>query len=106
MSLIRQNISVASTKILQISGDTLTKSIKTFDSTSDWGNSIGGYYSITYLSSEHNKGLLPIFLTEELVIDSYRNVMPDSITTNSDGDVIISVIDSPDGRFSGRIIAI
>jgi hypothetical protein len=84
MNSFRQNISVLSTKILQISGDS----------------------SITYLASEHNKGLTPFFLVEELVSTFYNVVMPDSITTNASGDIIISVIDSPDGRFSGRIIVV
>jgi hypothetical protein len=77
-----------------------------FNSTTDWGVPVGGYYSITYLASEHNKGLTPFFLIEELVSTSYNVVMPDSIVTNTSGDIIISVIDSPDGRFSGRIIVV
>jgi len=104
MNQFRQNISVLSTKILQISGDPSTKSVMTFNSTSDWIGPIGGYYTITYLSSSHNKGLTPVFLTQELVSTSYNIVMPDNINTNTSGDIIISVIDSPDGRFPGRII--
>jgi len=106
MSSFRQNISVLSTKILQISGDSSTKSVKMFNSTTDWGVPVGGYYSITYLVSEHNKGLTPFFLVEELVSTFYNVVMPDSITTNASGDIIISVIDSPDGKYSGRIMVV
>jgi hypothetical protein len=106
MNSFKQNISVLSTKILQISGDSSTKSVKTFNSTTDWGVPVGGYYSITYLSSDHNKGLTPLFLVDELVSTTYNVIMPDSIVTNSNGDIIISVIDSPNGRFSGRIIVV
>lgn len=106
MNSFRQNISVLSTKIYQISGESSTKSIKIFNSTTDWDGPTDGYYSITYLASEHNKGLTPFFLVEEMVSTSYNIVMPDGITTNTSGDIIISVIDSPDGRFSGRIIVV
>ena len=106
MSSFRQNISVLSTKISQTSGDTSTKSVKVFNPTTDWGGPTDGYYSITYLVSEHNKGTTPFILIEELISTSYSVVIPDSIITNDIGDITISVIDSPDGRFSGRIIVV
>jgi hypothetical protein len=83
-----------------------TKSIKTFNNTSDWIGPINGYYSITYLSSAHNKGIYPNYLIEELISPSFYGVIPDSVITSDLGDITFYVTESPDGRFSGRIIVV
>lgn len=93
-------------KIIDLTGGTQIKSVKIFNSTTDWSGPSGGYYSLSYLASAHNKGLYPNFLIEEFISSSYYNVLPDSINTNASGDITINVIDLPDGRFSGRIIVV
>lgn len=94
--------------LISLSGITssASKSIKTFNSTTDWDGPIGGYYSINYLASAHNKGIYPSYLIEELISSSYYGVLPDSVNTNTSGDITINVIEIPDGRFSGRIIVL
>lgn len=156
MNSIRQNISVLSTKVIEISGGTIPKGIEiplgipssgnfngavpgwnsstyvtnaidqlnktflvfsgqsvtagkstlTFNSTTDWVGPVDGYYYISYPESLHLKNGNPIYLVQELISGDFYDVKPDHIITSGSGDVIIYVIDDPDGRFSGRIILV
>lgn len=93
-------------QLVYLTGTTALRTTKQFNSTSDWTGPIDGYYTITFLASNHNKGPYPSFSIQELISSSYYDVITDSVSTNSIGDIVFSVIDNPDGRFSGRIIVI
>ena len=93
-------------KIVDLTGGTVVKSVKVFNSTFDWNGPVGGYYYLNYLASVNNKGLYPNFIIEELISSSYYSVLPDSVNTNVSGDITLNVIESPDGRFAGRIIVL
>lgn len=93
-------------KLIVLTSTTASRSVLMFNSTSDWNGPTNGYYSISYLSSAHKKGLYPNYFIEELSSSSYRSVMPDTININLSGDITFYVVDIPDGRFSGRIIVV
>ena len=81
----------------------LSKTIYTFD-TIDWVGPTSGYYTLS--NTTHGKGNYPTLHIEELISTNYYAVSPDSIQISSNGDIVLYVVDNPDGRFSGRIIII
>lgn len=83
-----------------------TKYISTFNNTTDWGTASGGYYSITVLVGSHKAGTSPTVQIFELTGSDYDMVQVDRIRVNSSGDITIRVPETPDGRFTGKIVVI
>ena len=81
----------------------ITKYTQSFNSTTDWGSAVGGYYEITITSSNH-KVAIPTVQVFENVSGSFDVVQPDRIRVNSNNDVLIRVTQSPDGRFAGKLV--
>lgn len=81
-----------------LSGSTTTTPYTdTFNNTTDWSGPSGGFYTISVLKSTHNKG-------STVDVHVYENdiEVESGITVDSNGDVTISVSETPDGRFVGR----
>lgn len=76
----------------------------TFNNTSDWGTASGGLYSIVVPEGTHLKGVNPTANVYELVSGSYELVFVERLLISNSGQITISVLDSPDLRFSGKII--
>lgn len=75
-----------------------------FNSTTDWGTAAGGLYSITIPAGTHGKGIPTTVQLYEDTGTEYVMVDSDTLKINkSTGAVIISVSDTPNGRFAGIV---
>lgn len=74
-----------------------------FNATTDWGSPSGGYYNIVVTEAVHGKGLQPSADLYELNGITYEEVYG-AIVVAANGNVTISVPQSPDLRFEGRIL--
>jgi hypothetical protein len=81
------------------------RSSTTHNNVLSWGSPSGGEYTITITAGTHGKGTSPNVQTYELVSGNYVNVFP-SIVINNTGDVSIKVLETPDLRFTGKILII
>jgi len=81
------------------------RSSTTHNALLDWGSPSGGEYTITITAGTHGKGTSPNVQSFELVSGNYVNVFPNIIINNS-GDVSIKVLETPDLRFTGKILII
>ncbi len=79
--------------------------VHTFNATTDWGSPSGGYYTLTVSAVTHGLGTTPISEVFEIIGSDLQKVNV-SIEMNSFGDVSISVLSSPDLRFSGKLLLI
>jgi hypothetical protein len=77
--------------------------VDTFDDSADWGAASGGNYSITIAQLTHGKGVSPKVQVFELVGATYELVYLNTIVSAA-GNVTISVNETPDLRFEGKII--
>jgi len=84
----------------------VSKYSATFNDTSDWGAPSGGYYNITVLESSHNAGLHPLIQVYKLNGSDYELVTPAITVDSATGDVIIGVLETPDSRFTGKIVIV
>lgn len=80
--------------------------IYSFNNTTDWGSPSGGYYTIIILAGIHNQGLDPQVMVFEQVGLLFEYVTVDQLALNASGDISIRVPDSPDLRFTGKLIVI
>ena len=69
----------------------------------DWVSG-GGYYSISILETTHDNGLNPLIQVQELVGSNYRDVIVDAFIDNVTGTVTIQINQTPDLRFTGRVL--
>lgn len=78
--------------------------VQTFNATTDWGSSLGGFYTIVIPVSTHGKGSNPVIQVFELIGSDYdivdTTIFIDSITSS----ISIKSLQSPDSRFQGKII--
>lgn len=84
------------------SGGSVTPSITSFVN-GDWTGPASGEYSITVTEATHGKGSNPTVTVYEDNTGTFERVEP-SIELNASGDVTISVTETPDLRFEGKII--
>lgn len=80
------------------------KYVFNFNSNTDWGSPVSGYYIINILQTTHLKGTDPFVQVFELVGGSYELVNVDLISHNISGDVIIRILETPDTRFEGKVV--
>lgn len=76
----------------------------TFNATTDWGSASGGYYTITVDSDDHLKGTRPMIQLFQLIGSDYEEVDVEDVTVNSSGDIAFRVLETPNGRFEGKIL--
>jgi len=69
-----------------------------------WSGPSGGFYTYTVLAIDHGKGVNPGVQVYLDTSSNYDKVEVDRVRISSIGDVEIRVPDSPDLRFTGRII--
>ena len=67
---------------------------------------IGGNYRLTILETVHQMTGNNIVKVQELVGSNYRDIEVDVFVSSLSGDVSIEVSQSPDLRFTGRILII
>jgi hypothetical protein len=72
-------------------------------STVDW-NLSGDQYVITVLKSDHEKGTAPGVQVFVIEAGHYVKCEVNNISINNDGDITISIPQSPDLRFNGRVV--
>lgn len=82
--------------------------VGTFNNTTDWGTASGGLYTITITAATHGKGanVSDVSLYETVSGNSVLIVVDTLSINNSTGDVSFSVSETPDGRFTGKVIII
>jgi len=76
---------------------------QTFNATTDWGSASGNLYSITVAAATHGRGLNPEVTVERDDGTNYIPVWLRHRTVKANGDVVISVPETPDLRFAGRL---
>lgn len=72
-----------------------------FNATSDWGSPSGGYYSFTFT---HNLGSEDLNITIWDDTSTSTIVLPEIVETPDGNNITISVPETPDSRFAGRIV--
>ena len=77
--------------------------VDSFNSTIDWSGPSNGYYSRTVTETTHGMGSNPKVVVREGT-GPYYEVFVDQVAIATNGDVTISVTQSPDLRFSGQTI--
>lgn len=77
--------------------------VQTFNATSSWGSSVGGYYTITIPVSSHAKGSNPVIQVFELNGSDY-DVVDTTIFIDNTNSISIKALQSPDSRFAGKIV--
>lgn len=75
-----------------------------FNNTIDWGTPSGGYYSIVIPEGTHLKGINPTATVYELEAGEYVLVLTDQLKISNTGQVTFRVLETPNLRFSGKII--
>ena len=87
--------------------DAITTEITTyelvFNNTTDWGTPSGGSYTITISEAVHLKGTIPRVQVFEKNGINYDNVVT-SFSVSNTGQVSLIVNQTPDSRFSGKIL--
>lgn len=77
---------------------------QSFDNTTSWGTASGGEYSITITAGTHGLGTdVMAEVYEEISPTEFQKISVSLILTTA-GSVIISVLETPDLRFTGKII--
>lgn len=74
-----------------------------FNSTTDWGSPSGGIYTMSIPASTHGKGTKPIVQVLELNGGSFIMIGLAS-KMDASGNITLEVNQTPDNRFSGKII--
>jgi hypothetical protein len=77
---------------------------KTFNATTDWGSASGGYYTITLASTAHLKGGNPMTKFYKTSGSDFEEVEPNTVTITATGNVVFTVMETPDGRFAGKVL--
>ena len=85
----------------QLSDEDVSSYAATFNATTDWGSASGGNYSITF---PHNLGTYSLSVQVWDETSGHFTTMPGGISMPSTNQVTISVPQSPDERFAGRIV--
>jgi hypothetical protein len=81
--------------------------IHVFNATTDWGTPSNGYYLITLPAATHGKGTNPLYQVSETSGSKQIFTLPDEEAyNNSNGDITVTVPETPDGRFAGKIVVI
>ena len=80
--------------------------IESFDATTDWGSPSGGLYTISITAAAHGKGINPNILVFEDVSGNFERVEPNQTIVDASGNISITVLQSPDTRFAGKILVI
>lgn len=92
---------------LEEAGDvTATRYSATFDATTSWGSTVGGYYTITVLRATHGVDNPTFKLFEETGSD-FKEAFADEVKILASGnqyDILFRVPDEPDTRFAGKYI--
>lgn len=78
---------------------------QTFNSTSDWGVASSGEYTISITQATHEKSPAPHVQVFELNGSVYE-LVETGVEVNGSGTVTISVSESPNTRFAGRVVII
>jgi hypothetical protein len=82
----------------------LDKYEETFNATTDWGAASGGFYTITVAASTHLKGLNPTWKLFEVDGSTYTETHADKEWfDNTNGNVSIRTLETPDTRFAGSL---
>lgn len=84
----------------------VVKYIHSFNNTSSWAGPSVGFYTITVLAITHGLGINVNPVIFELDGSDFVQVNVDEVRINPSGDITIRVPDSPDLRFTGKIILI
>lgn len=85
-------------------GDSSLNFSITFNETTSWGSPNLGVYTITVLAATHNKGQVPQVVVYETVSPGvHQEVTVNSIIIDNTGNISITVLESPDLRFAGKI---
>ena len=79
--------------------------VDTFNATTDWGSAVGGIYTYTITAAAHGRGLSPqVDLFEESGSDFVKVEADLKVLAN--GNVEITVPETPDCRFAGKAVFI
>lgn len=78
----------------------------TFDATTDWGTSAGGYYTITVTAVTHTRGTNPIVVCKVKSGSDYSIASPDRTMILANGNIQIRVPETPNLRFEGQLVII
>lgn len=74
-----------------------------FNSSSSWAGPISGEYNITILEATHEQGIAPtVQIFEQNGVEF--ELVGTGVSLNAAGDVKVTVKQSPDLRFTGKII--
>lgn len=77
--------------------------VATFNNPVSWGSPSGGLYTLTVPVATHGKGQNPVVQILELNGSDYQNIAI-THTIKPSGDIVITVPETPDLRFSGKVI--
>lgn len=80
----------------------LSKYTQSFNNTSDWVLN-GSIYELKILAATHGNKLNPVVFTVETVAGEDVEIFP-TIVRNASNDIILQVTQSPDNRYTGKII--
>jgi hypothetical protein len=82
--------------------------VQTFNATTDWGSASGGLYTITVPATTHGFGLnVSQVVTYQTSGSDSEQVTANSVLINNiTGDVSITVTQTPDARFAGKLVII
>lgn len=83
---------------------TNSKYVHQFNDTTDWGDAVGGFYSINILATAHKMGEFPIVQIHEASGLGFDVVHVSDVKITTVGDVTIRVPAAPNGRFIGRVV--
>ena len=75
-----------------------------FNATTDWGTSVGGYYTLTIVGATHTMGLNPTVIVYETTATTEAQVDLDISYNNTNGNVSLVTPDVPNCRFAGRVV--
>ena len=75
--------------------------VSTFNADTDWGSSVDGYYSISFA---HNLNTQDIIVGVWDTTAGQQKAYPDLVESVNKNMVKISVSETPDGRFAGKIV--
>ena len=80
-----------------------SKYAASFNNTTDWGSPSGGFYTLEILAAIHEKGTTPLVTVYESASGGYENVVV-HILIDVSGNIQLKVTETPNNRFTGRVV--